>query len=439
MRRLISVFLMLCLLVGLLPAIPLKAEAAVEPTAAVSLWTDYAASSYAYGDGTSGNAYRISNAYQLARLAKRVNNGTDYKGVYFELLNDIDLSAYSWVPIGTTEDTPFRGHFYGNGFTISGLTLTADSTSGNCVGLFGYALGLIKEFNLNDVRIDTSYIQYVGSVVGVGGNCHSVNVSGNVSVRDSGSLYCGGIIGHTTIKDYDADNEYYVRYCSVYDCSFDGNISVTNITDANVGGIVSRGSSSLARCHSSGSITVSNAGTVIAGGLIGWSSTDTLTNSYSTMTVNAGGKQGTAGGLIGVSQGAVENCYATGSVSLTISAGGAGNGTSVSAAGGLVGTQYAGRISNCYTQNPSVSCTMTNATEQTYAGKLVGHGTSSELVPVGSCYVTARTTLKRNGFQDGGDCDPDSYPVITTADSTYYALETDTFTYSQDFITSTLG
>ena len=444
MKRLISVFLMLCLIVGLLPAIPLKAEAAVEPKATVSLWTDYAASSFAGGGGGENNPYLIATAEQLALVAVWANSGSGsaYSTTYFELIADIDLSAHLWVPIGTDEDTPFYGQFKGNGFTISGLKLTESSIHGNCAGLFGYADVSIVDLKLTDVSIDLykCSVTYVGCASGKGGACTNVKVSGNISINTIGWVYCGGIIGDSEYVVHYTDN-YFTRYGYVRNSSFDGSISISRAGDVAVGGLVgmdylSSDGIQFWQCRSSGSITVSDVGSVRVGGLVGWCDRN-CTNCYSTMNINAQGKNGTVGGLIGVSKGDVENCYATGSVSLTISTGGAGNGTSVSSAGGLVGTRHQGSISNCYTQNPSVTCTMTNATEQTYAGKLVGYSNATTGTVTNS-YVSGNTTLKRNGFKDGGDCDADSYPVTTTADSTYSAPETDTFTYSQSFLSSTL-
>ena len=441
MKRLLSVLSALCLLAGLLPAIPLKAEAAPEPKAGVSVWTDHAASSFAGGDGTYSNPYQIANGSQLALLARNVNSGERYDNSYFELIADINLSAYPWFPIGTTEDVPFLGVFEGNGYTISGLKLSSSSASLGCVGLFGYAYGGIRNFNMTDVSIDVSGVNYVGTVVGVGGSCSNIKVSGEIAVTNCSSVRCGGIIGITQIRDYYASSIYYVTYGSATECSFDGSISISKGGDLSVGGIIGLDNadnySQLYKLRSSGSITVTNSDSVDAGGITGWSERG-IKNSYSTISIQVNGGKGYAGGLIGHSKGKLNNCYATGTVSLTASTADDAN-----SAGGLVGRWYSGNISNCYTQNPSVACTMTNATAQTYAGKLVGYNATDSstgtLPVVTASYVTAETTLKRNGFQDGGDCDEDSYPVVTSAHSTYSAPETGTFTYSASFITNTLG
>lgn len=45
-------------------------------------WIDYAAESFAGGDGTSGSPYEIATPQQLALLAKNVNAGDDYSGKF---------------------------------------------------------------------------------------------------------------------------------------------------------------------------------------------------------------------------------------------------------------------------------------------------------------------------------------------------------------------
>ena len=59
------------------------------------------ASSYSwYGSGTRGDPYLIKNIDQLEELSDAVNSGTDFDGVYFELVNDLDFGKSNFIPIG---------------------------------------------------------------------------------------------------------------------------------------------------------------------------------------------------------------------------------------------------------------------------------------------------------------------------------------------------
>lgn len=445
MKRLICFFLLLSLMVGLLPALPLDAkaeEASIENTA--ELWIDFAAESFAGGTGSESKPYLIATAEQLALLAVRANSGIGYSGIYFELVDHIDLSACPWVPIGQQESTPFKGYFNGNGYTISGMTLNNNSVAYDYCGLFGFSsYGSISNLNLTDVSIDLldhSGGLYVGCVAGHAGRCINIEVSGDISViRRSGvpRATCGGLVGSAEEGSLNS--------------SFTGSIYVSCPASISAGGIHGNVDNDniempTQNCRSTGSIVIESTykgdGTydsfvaLHVGGITGFDGQG-FTNCYSSMNISVKGYNGAVGGIAGLLQDDIKNCYATGTVSLTTAYTDLDD--TGAYAGGLVGDWYSGNISNCYTRNPSVTCTMTNATQQTYAGKLVGYHYEETTATVTNSYVTAGTALKRNGFKDGGDCDADSYPVVTSAHSTNSQPETGAFTYSESFITDTLG
>ena len=106
-------------------------------------WYDYKASSFGGGDGSSGSPYLISTPEQLALLAYQVNEGgQSYSGEYFSITANLSLdktigSKVVWVPIGRNNH-PFKGIVNGNGNIVSGMTITATSTSyTSYFGLFG--------------------------------------------------------------------------------------------------------------------------------------------------------------------------------------------------------------------------------------------------------------------------------------------------------------
>lgn len=88
---------------------------------------DIYADSYAGGDGSKTNPYEIATAKQLAKLARDVNNGNTFRGKYFKLTADIDLSGGIWMPIGkyynygNSNNRLFFGKFDGNGHVIKNM------------------------------------------------------------------------------------------------------------------------------------------------------------------------------------------------------------------------------------------------------------------------------------------------------------------------------
>ncbi len=110
------------------------------------LWTDdgnYDAALYASEPGN----WVISDAADLAALAKKVNDGNTFEGFTVTLTADIDLSAHLWVPIGKAvtmnTELPFSGTFRGGLHRVSGMRvcLNGDAESKIAAGLFGVASG----------------------------------------------------------------------------------------------------------------------------------------------------------------------------------------------------------------------------------------------------------------------------------------------------------
>lgn len=121
-----------------------------QKTAGAETWIESAAE-FAAGDGTQGAPYQISSAGELANLAKMVSGGETYESTYFELTADIDLGGKEWTPIGT-KDSQFAGKLFGNGNTISNLTVGG----GDNRGLFSYSSGEIKDVYLEKIDITTT-------------------------------------------------------------------------------------------------------------------------------------------------------------------------------------------------------------------------------------------------------------------------------------------
>ena len=114
---------------------PVAVVSAEETIAGGLTWAEQmsaVASTYSLdGDGSYEKPYLIENATDLAYMAYMVNEGDSGSSEkYWSLEADIDLSGALWTPIGLQNDDNdkfFTGCFWGNGYTISNITITNES------------------------------------------------------------------------------------------------------------------------------------------------------------------------------------------------------------------------------------------------------------------------------------------------------------------------
>ena len=170
-------------------------------------WPDYTADSFDGGSGTEEEPYRIATAEQLSRLAKEVNEGEKYEGVYFKLSSDINLSGKDWVPIGDVrgKSNAFRGIFDGNGKVIANMEIRQPQTFYR--GFFGNLESAdLKNIVLADVAIaedrTTEQAGTTGALASYVKNSKIGNciVTGNID----GRRYVGGLVGtllDSTLQD----------------------------------------------------------------------------------------------------------------------------------------------------------------------------------------------------------------------------------------------
>lgn len=180
------------LMVSMFPSAVLAADEVTESVA----WEGTVASDFSGGSGTESDPYQISDAAELAYLAKSVNSGNDYADMFFTLTKDIDLSEANWISIGT-EETMFAGTFDGGDHDISGLSI--DSSENNA-GLFGVTAqsASISNVKLSDPNISGE--ENVGSLVGSSyGKIEACEVAGG---KISGTSQVGGLVGVTRNKVY---------------------------------------------------------------------------------------------------------------------------------------------------------------------------------------------------------------------------------------------
>ena len=148
-----------------------------------TVWNGRAAASYAGGDGTEAEPYEIATPDQLYKLAIADTEST--KGKYYKLTADITISniydgwandnPYTWAKktaylTGFTYGNSFAGTFDGDGHTVTGLYIDENITNG---GTYAYGLipfisanAVVKNVNIDKVKIDVNGNAYVGAVVG---------------------------------------------------------------------------------------------------------------------------------------------------------------------------------------------------------------------------------------------------------------------------------
>ena len=386
---------------------------------------------FAGGNGTYYNPYLISDAKQL-------NNVRNYLGAHFKLICDIDLAGHfqeneifynggaGFEPIGSLS-SPFYGTFDGDGYAIKDLYINASESE--FAGLFGVNSGTIKNLRViyGTVELSATYqssnsaiYTYVGGIVGLNygaiTNCFNSNtVSANITAYVGNiSVYSGGIVGRNeygtitnchnvgeisaNVNDQSSykNSSAYVggiagsnHYGTTTDCSNIADISSSH----EAGGVVGYNVGTITDCYSSGSQITAN---VCAGGVVG-NNLGTVTDCYNKNFETSSSKH--AGGIAGYNHQTITNCYNTGEVTSVLYAGGiAGSndgtitdcynedvilGTSVdSNAGGIVGYNGSGKITNCHNSN-QVSANADSYETHTYAGGIAGYNKTGT---ISNCY-----------------------------------------------------
>ena len=318
---------------------------------------------FASGSGTATDPYHITSARQL-------NYVRNHLAAYYVLDCDIVFTdedfveggpfyndGAGWIPIGAETATSFTGVFDGNHHAIKGLNFSITSNSTIYAGLFDQCDGTIKNLGLvdNDFSISTtSATVYVGGIVGNAKNCTIENcyVTGNVAVTAESSFsYVGGIAGS-------------LQNGTIANCFNDGTVSVEcQGTFTYVGGIVG--------VMTSGTVdSCSNYGYALGGydtgGIVGTIRSGTITNCKNMDTISGAAVE--AGGIAGSTSGndiTISACYNTAYVCAS------------KYAGGIVGYQSGGNISDCMNLGKASAENASNSS--IYAGGLVGRIASGSL------------------------------------------------------------
>ena len=250
------------------------------------------------GEGTPENPYKISSAADLEQLAADVNNGeTSYEEFYFIVTQDI---TYDYASLGENESNfqaiggdarPFKGHFDGNGKTISGIRIYK-SDGDRHQGLFGIIEepAVVEKVTLTDTRITAG--ESTGGIVGdnKGGeiiNCHVTNTVEILGIDEGKSAY-GGIAGTN------GPNSTAEIYGTVSGCISEATLSI--VSGFYYGGIVGENSGTLENNFVIGATIPTASYDNNHGAIVGYNE-GTLANNYYTACTVAGVENATNVGV----------------------------------------------------------------------------------------------------------------------------------------------
>lgn len=155
--------------------------------------------------------FTLTTAEQFAGFAKLVDDGNTFEGKTIKLGVDIDLyledeegEPICFDPIGSYKnEKPFKGTFYGNGNTISGLSQNTWALDNgyyysDCgLGLFG----AVEDATIKNLNIDGADISGESAICGViAGVSSGKTTFENIKISNANcadyQYYAGGIVGY---------------------------------------------------------------------------------------------------------------------------------------------------------------------------------------------------------------------------------------------------
>lgn len=213
------------------------------------------------------------------------NGGIDLNGKYI-LSCDVDLSGIDWKAVGNS-DSPFKGVFNGNGYSIDNLTINVTNDDAQNVGFFGVTENATIEnvsFTNANIAAPTDFIggsAGVGIVAGTarGTKFDNIDISGTVAGYESVGPLAGIINDNSYMKGLDVievGNSSISNVNTAVDASgkyFVGGL-VGSIADTNTREGVATRDLKISNCNTSGNIVFDEEA---AGGLIGQSGKTIIT------------------------------------------------------------------------------------------------------------------------------------------------------------------
>ena len=180
MKKVLSIFLSLLMVLSTLSAMPFAAHALD-------------------GEGTAKKPYKIGTAAELKEFRDLVNDGQ--RDICAVLTASIDLNNEEWTPIGY-DYSNYSGTFDGQGFSITGLNAVSGTSESTC-GFIGRCSGTVENLSVSgEVNSYTTSVDtiYVGGIVGYNYKGTVNNCCSNIKVVAETSAdtipHAGGVVGY---------------------------------------------------------------------------------------------------------------------------------------------------------------------------------------------------------------------------------------------------
>ena len=321
----------------------------------------YAGGLVGYNSGSILNSYAAGEVSATATASS--SNSNAYAGGLVGYNNSGDITnSYA---AGDVSATSSRSDAYAGG-------LVGYNNSGTITN--SYAAGNVSATATATSTSTSSYFYaYAGGLVGYNsGSILNSYATGTVSATATATYsstyaYAGGLVGFNNSGDI--TNSYAA-----------GNVSASSRSSAYAGGLVGYNSGDILNSYATGNVrATSSRSDAYAGGLVGYNNSGTITNSYATGNVSTTGSSAAdAGGLVGYNSGDILNSYAAGNVSATST-------YHYSAyAGGLVGRNNGGDITNCYRYSGQTFYRENGSSSTTYSTASNTLGTAKDLATLRS-------------------------------------------------------
>ena len=356
MKKIISMCVALVMLLAL--ALPIAAEDILlispAPSSLPQKWDGTVAEAFGGGTGTEADPYLITNAKELALIAKNVNDQTtNYKDVYFKQVADINLDGAAWESIGNGKTAvAFAGNYDGGNFTIYNiLNVPIDINDASTMiynGLFGWITDPAVIQNIKMVGGSVTSTKFAAAIVGfmTGGTVYNC-------VSDIDNIYgiaAGGIVGRAEKGERNL-----IRGC-VNHSSIAVPADQPLGKDVFLGGIIgAAGNTDIIYCANYGDVTSEGTNYSLAGGIVGI--------------------QGASSGTV-----LIDNCVDMGKMHAI-----AGNAKNVGAGGicGKAAHVSFSEIYNCFTAGTYTT------DKENYAGGIAGFADGAKFVTVDNLYTTS--------------------------------------------------
>ncbi len=144
----------------------------------------------------------ISTPQEFYDFATKTDSVSDD---YYYLQNDIDFTGFTWELDALNNDATFKGHFDGDNYTLSNLTIYTNNSTYTHLGIFT----IIEDGTVENLKLDNVEIDIDEAVLGsktyrsglIAGEVSGTSVIKNITITDCGvrankGAGAGGIVGY---------------------------------------------------------------------------------------------------------------------------------------------------------------------------------------------------------------------------------------------------